>query len=124
VCLIVHGLVTVAYGVVLLVNPAGVAAYMGLAIVNGDGHAELLTMYVGMSGAVGVFMLVGAVNVRWLWPATLFLVVSMTGIAGGRLLSFLFLDGGAYTRNALLYDVPIVLLAWVAYRQRHRPVAA
>ena len=90
---------------------------MGLKITSPDGQAELFTMYVGMSGVMGLFMLFGALQRKWLLPATLFLVLSMSGITGGRLLSALFLETGSYTQNALYYDIPVMLLSWLAYRK-------
>ena len=116
-----HGSVTLIYGIVLVINPVAVANYMGLAIASNDGRAELVTMYAGMSGAVALFMLTGAINRKWIKPATLFLVITMTGIAVGRAMSFVLFDADTYTRNALLYDVPMVILAWCAYVRLIRP---
>ena len=115
--LITHGLVTLGYAGTLLVNPTEVAEYMGLMITTTDGTAELITMYVGMSGAMGLFMLCGAFNQEWLPQATLFLFLSMSSIALSRALSFGFLETGSYTLNALFYDIPVALLSWGAFRQ-------
>ena len=115
--LVVHGLVTIGYAGTLLVNPTEVAKYMGLVIATPDGKAELITMYVGLSGAMSLFMLFGAFNQKWLSQATLFLFLSMSSIALSRLLSFVFLETGSYTLNALFYDIPIALLSWGAFKQ-------
>jgi hypothetical protein len=115
--LITHGLVTLGYAGTLLVNPTEVAEYMGLMITTPDGTAELITMYVGMSGAMSLFMLYGAFNQEWLPQATLFLFLSMSSIALSRALSFAFLETGSYTLNALFYDIPVALLSWAAFRQ-------
>jgi len=115
--LIVHGLVTLGYAVALLVNPTKVAEYMGLMIATPDGKAELITMYVGMSGAMSLFMLYAAFNQKWLPQATLFLFLSMSSIALSRVLSFIFFETGSYTLNALFYDIPIALLSWGAFKQ-------
>jgi len=115
--LIVHGLVTVGYAGTLLFNPANVAEYMGLMIATPDGRTELITMYVGMSGTMAFFMLYGAFNRNWLHQATLFLFLSMSGIAIGRAFGFVFFETSSYTLNALYYDIPVALLSWVAYLQ-------
>ena len=115
--LVIHALVTLGYASTLLINPTETAKYMGLNIATPDGKAELITMYVGMSGAISLFMLYGAFNQKWLHQATLFLFLSMSGIALGRVLSFLFFETGTYTLNALFYDIPIALLSWGAFRQ-------
>jgi len=115
--LLVHGSVTLGYAIALFINPNNLAEFMGLKITSPDGQAELFTMYVGMSGVMGLFMLFGALQRKWLLPATLFLVLSMSGITGGRLLSALFLETGSYTQNALYYDIPVMLLSWLAYRK-------
>ena len=115
--LVVHGLVTIGYAGTLLVNSSEVAKYMGLVIATPDGKAELITMYVGMSGAMSLFMLYGAFNQKWLSQATLFLFLSMSSIALSRLLSFVFLVTGSYTLNALYYDIPVALLSWGAFKQ-------
>ena len=115
--LVVHSLVTIGYAGTLLVNPTEVAKYMGLVIATPDGKAELITMYVGMSGTMSLFMLYGAFNQKWLSQATLFLFLSMSGIALSRVLSFVFFETGSYTLNALFYDIPISLLSWGAFNQ-------
>ena len=122
--LVIHGLVTVGYGIALLVNPAALAEFMGLMIANSDGRAELVTMYVGMSCTMGLFMLVGAFSKKWRPQAMLFLLLSMSGIMLGRGLSYIFFAAGNYTLNALLYDIFITLLAWIAYAQLHRTGSA
>lgn len=115
--LIVHSLVTIGYAGALLVNSREVAEYMGLIVATPDGKAELITMYVGMSGAMSLFMLYGAFNQKWLPQATLFLFLSMNGIALSRMLSFVFFETGSYTLNALFYDIPVALLSWAAFKQ-------
>jgi len=112
--LVAHGLMSLVYGGAVLLDPAGLAQYMGLEVQTGDGTAELITMYVGMAGAIGAFMLYAVFDVRWTRTALLFLVIVMTGVALGRLGSFLVLETGAYTLNALAYDIPALILAWVA----------
>ena len=115
--LVIHALVTLGYASTLLINPTETAKYMGLNIATPDGKAELITMYVGMSGAISLFMLYGAFNQKWLHQAILFLHLSMSGIALSRVLSFVFFETGIYTLNALFYDIPIALLSWGAFRQ-------
>ena len=115
--LVIHALVTIGYASMLLVNPIETAKYMGLNIATPDGKAELITMYIGMSGAISLFMLYGAFIQKWLHQATLFLFLSMSGIALSRVLSFAFFETGSYTLNALFYDIPIALLSWGAFKQ-------
>lgn len=124
VLLVVHGLVTLGYGGALLANPAGVAGYMGLAILSADGQAELITMYVGMSGAVSLFMLYGAFSRKWRPQAALFLAITMSGIALGRGIGWLFLETDSYTLNALFYDIPIALLSWAGLVNLRKEPAA
>ena len=118
--LVVHGLVTIGYAGMLLADPTEIAQYMGLSIATPDGTAELISMYAGLSGAMSLFMIFGAFSRKWLPQATLFLCLSMSGIALGRLLSFVFLETGSYTLNALFYDIPIVLLSWVAFMRMQK----
>ena len=115
--LIVHSLVTIGFAGALLFNTAEVVEYMGIVIASPDGMAELITMYIGMSCALAFFMLIGAFSRKWFHHALLLLVLSMSGIALARTLSFIFLEAGRYSRDALFYDIPMVILSWLAYKQ-------
>ncbi len=117
--LVAHGLMSLVYGVAVLLDPAGLAQYMGLEVQTGDGVAELITMYVGMAGAIGAFMLYAVFDNHWTPTALVFLVVVMTGVALGRLGSFVILDTGTYTLNALAYDIPALILGWIALFRRN-----
>ena len=119
--LIFHGVVTLTYAGTVLTDTAGLAEYMGLSIVNGDGTAELITMYVGSSGATAMFFVFTAFRRQWLLIGLLFLVITMTGITAVRTISWMALETGSYTQNAVLYyDVPLTILAWFTYRRLTR----
>ena len=113
--LILHSLVALGYGISILANPDDIAAFMGLQIISTDGLAELYVMYLGLSGAMSLFMLFGAFREKWLGTALFFLVLSMSGITSARLISALFLETGYYTNHSLYYDIPVTFLAWFAY---------
>ncbi len=113
--LIIHALVTLGYGIVLFARIEQISEYMGLQIISPDGQAELYTMYIGMSGIMSLFMLWGAFRPKWLMSALLFLLLSMTGITLGRIVSTLFLDTGSYIIKGIYYDVPLTLLTGLAY---------
>ena len=113
--LFVQGAMCVVYGIVVAIKPQAMANYMGLEIISADGQAELITMYLAMSSAVGLFMLFAALTKKGLEPALLFMLIYMTGITLGRLICFISLETGSYILSSLLYDVPAWLLTVLAY---------
>ena len=117
VLLFVQGAMCVVYGLVVAFNLDALAAYMGLAIVTGDGRAEMLTMYLGLSSALGLFMLFAALSGRRIYEAMLILCLSMLGITIGRLLGWLLFNTGDYILSSLAYDVPMIMLTnWCYWR--------
>lgn len=114
--LLIQGGMCVIYGIVVAFNMDAMAAYMGLGVLSGDGRAEILTMYFGMSGALGLFMLYAALSGQCLKNALLFMLITMLGITLGRLSGFLLFDTGEYILSSLAYDIPVLALtAWVYY---------
>ena len=112
--LFIQGAMGVVYSVLLLIDPAGLAAYMGLSTLSGDGQAELFAMYVGMSSGVGLLMLYASIRCRYLAEATLCLAVIITAIALSRLSGFFVYETASYTLSALAYDIPMSIVAWWA----------
>ena len=121
--LFIHGIMVVTYGCMLLYNPASLADYMGLIIANEDGFAELISTYFGMNATVGIFMLFASFTNRYVSQAIMFLAITILGVALGRTIGFFMYETGAYTFNALIYDIPMSLLSWFAcYRlQKNKP---
>ena len=117
VLLFVQGAMCVVYGLVVAFNLDALAAYMGLAIVSGDGRAEMLTMYLGLSSALGLYMLFAALSGRRVYEALLILCLSMLGITLGRLLGWLLFNTGDYILSSLAFDVPMIVLSvWCYWR--------
>jgi hypothetical protein len=115
--LFIQGAMGVIYSAMLLIDPAGLAAYMGLSALSGDGQAELFAMYVGMSSGVGSLMLYVSFTRRYLAEATFCLAVIISAIALARLSGLLVYETGSYTLSALAYDVPMSFVAWWAVRR-------
>ena len=113
--LLVQGLMCLIYGVVVSLNLDAMAEYMGLSIGRGDGRAEIVTMYLGMSGALGLLMSYAAISGKLLYEALLIMLLTMTGITVGRLAGFALFDTGEYILSSLFYDVPVSLLTGFAF---------
>ncbi len=113
--LLTQGLMCLIYGVVVSLNLDTMAEYMGLGIGRGDGRAEIITMYLGMSGALGIFMCYAAIRGKFVYEALLIMLLSMTGITLGRLTGFALFDTGEYILSSLFYDVPVSLLTGFAF---------
>lgn len=114
--LFIQGAMGVIYSAMLLIDPAGLAAYMGLSTLSGDGQAELFAMYIGMSSGVGLLMLYVSFTRRYLAEATFCLAVIISAIALSRLSGLLVYETASYTLSALAYDIPMSIVAWWAVR--------
>jgi hypothetical protein len=91
--------------------------WMGL---SGPQHGELyiesLGLNVGLWPALGIFAIMGALFQRLRLGATLALLVSAAGMAGGRIIGLVQgAKPGVYTGLALALEVAIVLAASAAY---------
>lgn len=106
------------YGIACLLDPGLPTGYAGLAMLNGDGRAEVGAMYGGLQTGFGVFCLLGALRGELFRPALLALLVMVGGLALGR--AALTLAGGepvgSYTYGALVYEFATAVLAGVALR--------
>ena len=115
----VSTLAFVSYGVMCLIDPTLPAEMAGLAILSGDGLAELGAMYGGLQTAYGVFCLLGAVGADLYRPALTSLVLMMGGLAIARLYTAVMLDGGlgGYTYGALAFEFSIAILSFIALKK-------
>lgn len=115
----VSTLAFVSYGVMCLIDPTLPAEMAGLAILSGDGLAELGAMYGGLQTAYGVFCLLGAVRADLYRPALTSLVLMMGGLAIARLYTAVMLDGGlgGYTYGALAFEFSIAILSFIALKK-------
>ncbi len=108
--LLIQGLMCLIYGVVVALNLNHMAEYMGLAIAHDNGRAEIITMYLGMSGVLGLFMSYSGVRGKYIYEALLIMLLTMTGITFGRCAGFIIFNTDEYILHSLLYDIPILLL--------------
>lgn len=112
-------LVFIAYGLACLYSPALPAGYAGLAMTNGDAHAEMRAMYGGLQFGFGVFCLLGALRPDFLRPALASIVLLLGGLALARLYSTVTgVDTvTGYTHGALIFEFSIAVLAALALRK-------
>lgn len=109
----------VGYGLACLISPQLPADFAGLAIVNGDGYAEIGAMYGGLQTGFGIFCLLGALRVDLYKPALTALFVVIGCLALGRLISTLTgADAVAsYTWGAMAYEFATAILAGIALKK-------
>ena len=109
----------VSYGVMCLIDPTLPAEMAGLAILSGDGRAELGAMYGGLQTAYGVFCLLGALRTDLYRPALTSLVLMMGGLAVARLYTAVMADGGlgGYTYGAMAFEFATAILSLIALRK-------
>ncbi|KAA1193242.1 DUF4345 domain-containing protein [Pseudohalioglobus sediminis] len=117
--LVVSGLIFTGYGTACLMNPQLPADLAGLAIVSGDGFAELGAMYGGLQLGVGLFCLLCAALPVYTRPGLTLLCMGIGCLALARLVSAWDADWmvGGYTWGALAYEVVTAVLAGVALRR-------
>ena len=110
----------IGYGLACLISPELPAGFAGLAIVNGDGYAELGAMYGGLQTGFGVLCLLGALRADLYRPVLTALVVVIGGLAIGRLYSTMTGSEAVafYTMGAMAYEFLTAILAGVALKQR------
>ena len=115
----VSTLAFISYGVMCLIDPTLPAEMAGLAILSGDGLAELGAMYGGLQTAYGVFCLLGALRTDLYRPALTSLVLMMGGLAIARLYTAVMADAGlgGYTYGAIAFESAIAILSFIALRK-------
>lgn len=115
----VSAILFIGYGVACLIDPTLPAGSAGLGIQNGDGFAEMASMYGGLQTGFGIWCLLGALRPD-LYRAVLTSLVLVVGLlATGRLYGSL-VGGGeltVYTWGAMGYEFATAALAFVALRK-------
>ena len=112
------------YGLACLFSPTLPAEMAGLAVMGGDGFAELSAMYGGLQTGVGLFCALAAMRADLYRPALLLLVLAIGALALGRLIAVVTGAGdvGFYTWGAMAYEFATAILAFIALRSG-RPAA-
>ena len=98
----------------------GLAAIFAITVATKTGSAILDACLF----PVGFIMLYASLFNRQVVLATIFAAIFISGIALARTLGFLLYDTGDYTLSALLYDVPMSLLCWLAVYRNFKANAA
>jgi hypothetical protein len=65
---------------------------------------------------MGLFQVYAGLSSKLLREALFFMLISMAGITLGRLCGLLAFETGEYIASSLLYDIPVVMLTAIAYR--------
>lgn len=109
----------VSYGIACLLSPELPAGYAGLAIINGDGYAEMGAMYGGLQTGFGIFCLLGATRADLYKPALTAVCLVIGCLALGRVFSIATGTDpvAAYTWGATAYEFATAILAGIALRK-------
>lgn len=109
----------VSYGIACLLSPSLPAGYAGLAIINGDGYAELGAMYGGLQTGFGIFCLLGATRADLYKPVLTAVCLVIGSLALGRLFSTVTTSDpvAAYTWGAMAYEFVTAILAGIALKK-------
>ncbi len=101
-----NAFIFIGYGLACLASPSLVADNAGLAILNGDGSAELRAMYGGLQTAVGMLSLAALLRPELKRAVLFFYVFLFFGLASARMLGALMAAGdvGVYTWAALAFE--------------------
>lgn len=98
----------------LLLEPAALDAYAGVAATSVDGTIELRAMYGGMELAIGLSALWALWRPRWACHVLFLNGVIAGGIGAGRLLGAVLAGSASvYTLSALSFELSAVALCWV-----------
>lgn len=98
-------------GAWLIVDPAALEAYAGVAALTPTGETELRAMYGGMELAIGGAALLALIWPRWRCHVLFLNGVIAGGIGGGRLVGVV-LSGemSVYTMSALSFEISTVVI--------------
>ena len=109
----------VGYGLQCLISPQVPADFAGLAIVNGDGYAELGAMYGGLQTGFGILCLLGALREDLFKPVLTAVALVIGSLAVGRLYSAVTAPDpvAAYTWGATAYEFATAILAVIALKK-------
>ena len=110
------------YGLLSFIVPSIPVGYIGFVIANADSHLEMVAMYGGLETGLGLFCLLGALRREYFKASLILVVLTMGGLALGRIYSFVLSDdpGNVYTYGAMLYESAMTVLASIAALQAHR----
>jgi hypothetical protein len=111
--LLLVGFIFAAYGLACALEPALPARLAGLAIINGDGFAELSAMYGGLQVGVGLFLLLAAFRPPLQTAALTLLLLGIGLLAALRGIGILRADDvvSAYSWGALAFETLVTALA-------------
>ena len=114
--LCISALVLILYGIVSLVDPAIPAGLAGLVISNGDGYAEIASMYGGLQIGLGLFCLMAVRRPEYYRAGLALLIILIGAVALARLLGVLITEATitSYTWGALIYECTTATIAALA----------
>lgn len=107
------GLVFAGYGIACVLDPVLPARLAGLAIINGDGYAEMSAMYGGLQTGVGLFCALAAFRPALQQSTLLLLVLSIGFLAAARAGGALRSDDvlSSYSWGALAFETLVTSAA-------------
>lgn len=122
--LCLSALVLILYGIVSLVAPAIPAGLAGLVINNGDGYAEIASMYGGLQIGFGLFCAMAALKPEFYRAGLALLVIVIGAVALARLLGVLITEDTltSYTWGALIYECTTATIAALALSKSKTPI--
>lgn len=114
----------IPYGVYCFLSPEFLAEAAGVTAVSATGTTELRAMYGGLQTAIGLLLLVGAMNSHLRQAALAAVAFVLPGLAASRLLGTL-IDGdiGSYTIAALIFEIGSSTIALFLYLRQQDPSA-
>lgn len=117
--LLAVALVFIGYGVACALDPTLPARLAGLAILSGDGYAEMSAMYGGLQVGVGLFCVLGSINGALTRPALLLLVLSIGPLAALRAVGALRTEDliSGYTWGALIFESLVTAISALLVRR-------
>lgn len=115
----ISALVLILYGLVSLVDPTIPAGLAGLVIENGDGYAEIASMYGGLQIGFGLFCLMAVLRPNYFRAGLALLAVVLGSVALARLLGELITADTitSYTWATLVYECCTATIATLALRK-------
>ena len=87
------GAIAFAYfGIMLLVNPHAMRR-VGLVADHPDARTEIRAMYGGLEIGIAIFLALSFFRDEWIYPALMFQLLTLGGLAAGRLIGIAFERG-------------------------------